>query len=166
MLERFATPVCIESPLSINEVHERLQSSCAGLTNLRIKSPFQGSVCGDSCELIASGGGRDLQKRVLRLSFDPMDGGTRLSGEFAVRPVTAIFGVVWFGFVTSFFVGALASRFHGNHDDMPSQLVWTPLGMLVFGVLLALILSRLGRWYERRIVRSLESLLDGKEIVR
>jgi hypothetical protein len=165
MSHRFTTSVCIDTALPRNEVRERIHAASGGLMTFTsgLTSPFTGSVGGDSCELIAVGGGRDLQKRILRLSFvERANDGTILNGGFVLRPQTISFAACWFGFVFLFLVGGLIAVLRGGRDDSTLVFVWGPLGMLTVGALFGCFLFFLGRYYERSMVRFLETLLEGQ----
>jgi hypothetical protein len=155
VFQRFVTSVCIASALPPNEVRERIHAASAGLTGFRtgLESPLRGSVQSDGCELVASGGGRDLQKRVLRLSFlEQPDERTTLRGEFALRPLTIGFVIVWFSFVVLLLMIGMFSHQHGHQDYMSDELIVVPCGMLTFGVLFTIFLFFLGRWHERSML--------------
>ena len=165
MFQRFKTSVCIMSPLPLNEVQRRIQGASAGLMsfNSGLESLVQGSVQGGGCELIANGGGSDLQKRVLRLSFlDQPNGGTLLRGEFALRPLTVGFAIVWFSFMTLILLVGIVSRLHDGQKDVSNEFILVPCALLAFGVLFALVLSSVGRWHEQAMIQFLEKLLEGK----
>jgi|ERR1700679_2227144 hypothetical protein len=163
MFQHFTTSVCIMSPLPPNEVQQRIHGASAGLMsfNSGLESLVRGSVQGDGCDLIASGGGRDLQKRVLRLSFlDQPNGGTLLRGEFALRPLAVGFAIAWFSFITLILFVGVVSR--GGQNGASNEFILVPCALLAFGVLFALILSFVGRWHERAMIQFLEKLLEGK----
>jgi hypothetical protein len=165
MSRRFTTPVCIDTALPRNEVRERIHAASGGLMSFTsgLTSPFTGSVGGDSCELIAIGGGRDVQKRVLCLSFvERSNDGTSLHGGFVLRPQTIAFATFWFGFVFLFLIGGLIAVLRDGPDETSLAFVWVPLGMLIFGVIFGSFLFFLGRAYERSMVRFLETLLEGQ----
>lgn len=165
MFEPFTTPICIATSLPPNEVRQRIHGASAGFMSFRSgqESPLRGSVQGDGCELIASGGGRDLQKRVLRLSFlEQPNAGTLLRGEFTLRPLTVGFAIAWFSFISLLLLGGVIGRLRGGPSDDSNEFIFVPCALIGFGLLLAVFLSFLGRWYERSMIRFLEELLDGK----
>jgi hypothetical protein len=162
-----STPIHIESPLPMNEVSQRIQTAAGGLSGLWSagESPFRGFVQGDSCQLIAVGGGRDLQKCELRLKFIEKDAAaTNIEGEFALRTSTSVVAILWFGFVVTFLTAAFVARVHGDHSDGSTELLFVPAGMLIFGIVLSFGLFFLGRWHERAMIRYLETLLDARSI--
>ncbi len=165
MGQRFSTPVCLKSPLRLHEVFQRVSASAGGVGGLWSdgESPFHGDVGGDSCRLIATGGGRDLQKRELRLNFmNDVDGGTRIEGGFVLRSGTLIFAVLWFGFVSVFLIAGLIARVRSDRSDDAAFFLLVPTLMLTFGVLFAVVLGFVGRWYEKSMIRYLKVLLDAK----
>jgi hypothetical protein len=94
--------------------------------------------------------------------MNDVDGGTRIEGGFVLRSGTLIFAVLWFGFVSVFLIAGLIARVRSDRSDDAAFFLLVPTLMLTFGVLFAVVLGFVGRWYEKSMIRYLKVLLDAK----
>jgi hypothetical protein len=157
----FQTPVTLQSNLIQAEVVMRLQEAVISrfaVFKSRSTYPVAGAVKQDRCSLETRTFYQNGFKRVLNLRFEQRLSGTILTGEFALRKPTLIFGAIWFGFLSIFTVIWTIDFFEGNlHNftrtstrvqETPAD--WTALVIPYFMLILGWLILRVGLWLSRR----------------